>query len=40
MLVELCVGNYAMYDGFMNGANDIFKISKTYFDKTIIWIMF
>jgi hypothetical protein len=39
MLIELCVGNYAMYDDFVNGADDIFKISKTYYDKTIIWIM-
>jgi len=24
MLVELCVGNYATFDGFVNGINDIF----------------
>jgi len=40
MLIELYVGNYAMYDDFVNGIDDIFKISKTYYDKTIIWIMF
>ncbi len=34
MLVELCVGNYAMYDGLVN------KTSTTYCDKTIMWIMF
>jgi hypothetical protein len=39
MLVELCVGNYATFDGLMNGANDIFKTS-TYCEKTIMWIMF
>jgi hypothetical protein len=39
MLVELCVGNYAMY-GLMNEVNGIFKTSITYCDKTIIWIMF
>jgi hypothetical protein len=40
MLIELCVGNYAMYDGLVNGANGIFKASTTYCGKTIIWIMF
>jgi len=25
MLVELCVNNYIMYDGLVNGANGIFK---------------
>jgi hypothetical protein len=40
MLVELCVGNYATYDGCVNGVDDIFKASTTYCDKTIIWIMF
>ncbi len=40
MLVELCVGNYATYNGLVNGANDIFKASITYCEKTIIWIMF
>ncbi len=40
MLVELCVGNYATSDGFVNGDNDIFKASTTYCEKTIIWIMF
>jgi hypothetical protein len=34
MLVELCVGNYATYDGLVN------ITSTTYCDKTIIWIMF
>jgi hypothetical protein len=40
MLIELCVGNYAMYDGLVNGVDGIFKASITYYDKTIIWIMF
>jgi hypothetical protein len=40
MLVELCVSNYATYDGFMNEVGDIFKALTTYYDKTIIWIMF
>jgi hypothetical protein len=25
MLIELCVGNYATYDGLLNGVGDIFK---------------
>ena len=40
MLVELCAGNYATYDGFVNGAYGIFKTLTTYCEKTIIWIMF
>jgi hypothetical protein len=40
MLVELCASNYAMYDGFVNGTDDIFKVSITYCEKTIICIMF
>jgi hypothetical protein len=40
MLVELCVGNYATFDGLVNGTDDIFKASTTYCEKTIIWIMF
>jgi hypothetical protein len=40
MLIELCVGNYAMYDGLVNGVNGIFKASTTYYGKSIIWIMF
>jgi hypothetical protein len=40
MLVELCVGNYATFDGFVNGVNGIFKASTTYCEKIIIWIMF
>ncbi len=27
MLVELCVGNYATFDGHVNGANGMFKTS-------------
>ncbi len=40
MLVELCVNNYATFDGLVNGVNDIFKTSTTYYEKTIIWTMF
>jgi hypothetical protein len=40
MLVDLCASNYAMYDGFVNGIDGIFKASTTYCDKTIIWIMY
>jgi hypothetical protein len=40
MLFELCVGNYALFDGLVNGADDIFKVSTTFCEKTIIWIMF
>jgi hypothetical protein len=39
MLVELCVGNHATYDGLVNGAYGIFKTS-TYCEKIVIWIMF
>jgi hypothetical protein len=40
MLIELCVGNYATFDGLVNGANGIFKTSISYHNKTIIWISF
>jgi hypothetical protein len=30
MLVELCVGNYAISDGLVNGIDGIFKTSTTY----------
>jgi hypothetical protein len=40
MLVELCVGNYATFDGLVSGVDDIFKRSTTYCEKTIIWITF
>jgi hypothetical protein len=40
MLVELCINNYATYDGLVNGTNGIFKTSTMYCEKTIIWIMF
>ncbi len=40
MLIKLCVGNYATFDGLVNGAKDIFKTSTIYNNKTIIWIMF
>ncbi len=40
MLLELCVGNYATFDGLVNGVDDIFRTSTTYCEKTITWIMF
>jgi hypothetical protein len=40
MLVELCARNYVTSNGFVNGVNNTFKISTTYCEKTIIWIMF
>jgi hypothetical protein len=40
MLVELCVDNYATFDGLVNGVDGIFKAWTTYCEKTIIWIMF
>jgi hypothetical protein len=40
MLFELCVGNYATFDGLVNGANGIFKTSVSYHNKTKIWISF
>jgi hypothetical protein len=40
MLVELCAGNCATFDGLVNGTDGILKTSTTYCEKTIIWIMF
>jgi hypothetical protein len=40
MLIELCVSNYATFDGLVNAVDGIFKASTTYCEKTIIWIMF
>ncbi len=40
MLVELCVGNYATYNGLVNGADGILQALITYCEKTIIWIKF
>jgi len=40
MLAEFCVGNYATFDGLVNGDVSISKRSTTYNDKTIIWTMF
>ncbi len=39
MVVELYAGNYATYDGLVNGVDSVFKTS-SYHDKTIIWILF
>jgi hypothetical protein len=35
MLVELCDGNYATFDGLVNGAYDILKTSTTYCEKPL-----
>jgi hypothetical protein len=40
MVVELCVGNYATYDGLVNGVDSVFKTSTSYHNKTIVWILF
>ncbi len=40
MLVELCVNNYVISNGLVNGVDDIFKTSTTYCEKIVIWIMF
>jgi hypothetical protein len=40
MVVELCVRNYATYDGLVNGADGVFKTSTSYHNKTIVWILF
>jgi hypothetical protein len=33
MLFELCVGNYATFDGIVNAIDDIFETSTTYCEK-------
>jgi hypothetical protein len=40
MVIELCVGNYATYDGLVNGVDGVFKISTSYHNKIIVWILF
>jgi hypothetical protein len=40
MVVELCVGNYATYNGLVNGVDSVFKTSTSYHNKTIVWILF
>ncbi len=40
MLVELCDGHYAIFDGLVNGVDGFLKALTTYCKKTIIWIMF
>jgi hypothetical protein len=40
-LVELCGGNYATHDGFINGADGIFQGSiKVFNSQEVIWILF
>jgi len=36
MIVELCVGNYATYDGLVNGIDGLFKPSTSSHNKTIV----
>jgi hypothetical protein len=40
IVVGLCVGNYATYDGLVNGADGVFKTSTSYHNKTIVWTLF
>jgi hypothetical protein len=35
MLVELCVSNYATFDGIVNGVDGSFKASTTYCEKPL-----
>jgi hypothetical protein len=35
MLIKLCVGNYATFNGFVNEADGIFKTSTTYREKPL-----
>ena len=39
MLIELCAGNYTMFDGLVIGADVFFKTSTTCLDRSIIWII-
>jgi hypothetical protein len=40
-LVELCAGNYATHDGFVNGVDGIFQGSiKIFNSQEVIWIFF
>jgi hypothetical protein len=41
MLVELCVGNYAIHDGLFHWANGVFQyVSKLHDNESLIWIIF
>jgi hypothetical protein len=40
MVVELCVQNYATFDGLVNGVNGEFKTSTSYHNKIMVWILF
>jgi hypothetical protein len=40
MVVELSLGNYATYNGLVNGVDSVFKTSTSYHNKTIVWILF
>ncbi len=40
MVIELCVQNYATYDGLVNGVNGEFKTSTSYHNKIMVWILF
>jgi hypothetical protein len=40
MVIELCAKNYATYDGLVNGVDGVLKISTSYHNKTIVWILF
>ncbi len=40
MVIELCVINYSIYGGLVNGIDNVFKTSTSYHNKTTIWILF
>jgi hypothetical protein len=40
MLIELCVGNYATFDGLVNGIDNIFKNYTRTYSKSYMWIDF
>jgi hypothetical protein len=40
MLIELCNGNYATFNGLVNKVDGIFKTSAKYCEKITIWLMF
>jgi len=40
MLIELCVGNYIISNGFVNGVDGNFKVYTESLSKSLIWIHF
>jgi hypothetical protein len=39
MIVELCVGNCATYDGLVNEDDGVFKTLTSYHNRTTVWIL-